>query len=192
MRIGRREKIDWSGFYVMKFNIYGPKFDSNTLGSCGTHAAACITGLKPKKVDKFYNPKKGEWTDRDMKKYLGQLGYQLVPVTRKNMTNFASRQNSFSSHISRFHVLLVSQHVFPYEGTWSVIWGGMRYHSGETEILSALEFINSPTWTAYVVWHPKWEKHRHRIFEIHTLDRRVDRIQNEIFEVRRAFLNTLK
>lgn len=147
MRVGKKVKIDLSRYEVSWFNIKGPQYDEECHGSCGTHALACITGKKPKTINKHLPKTSDSWTTRRMLKYLKENGYTVIPLTI---------ELALDHSVAPKHVILVGQYVTRDEGTWSVQWNGLQYHSGDTEFLRPHEYLKNPIDNAYIIWHPKW------------------------------------
>lgn len=152
MRTGKRENINWDYLRVYNFNPKNIPMVYRLHGSCGTHALAYITKSDPIKVDKILPKSVEAWSDKRIVDYLRKRNYIVQPITINNVTN----RSILNDHISRYHVLLLGQHVLKHEGTWSVVWNNTRYHSGHIEELDPLEFINCPIDSAYIIYHKRW------------------------------------
>lgn len=153
MHVGKRETIDWDDLKSYNFNPKDKPLIYRLHGSCGTHALAYLTKSSPTKIDKSLPKNVMAWSDMRMVKYLREHDYIVQPVTINNVTN----RDWPNDHISKYHVLLVGQHVLKNnEGTWSVCWNNIRYHSGYREELDPLEFINCPIDSAYIIYNKRW------------------------------------
>jgi hypothetical protein len=152
MLVGRYEQVDWDNLKSHQFDGEAPPLSYHLHGSCGTHALAHIMKKDPYRIDKYLPKKVKCWSNTRIVRFLRKNGYTVQPVTIFNVTN---REHP-NDHISRFHVLLVGQHVLKHEGTWSVVWNNERYHSGYLMELEPLEFINCPIECAYIIHHKRW------------------------------------
>lgn len=127
-------------------------------GGCGTSSLALLTGITPKKIDEIAVKKDRDWwTDRDMLKFLNSNGYKTTELTISRVTNALFGKSS-NTPIKYNHVLLIGQYYYANEGTWSVVNKNTIYHNFEAAPLNALEFINNPTMSVYIVEHKKWKE----------------------------------
>lgn len=160
--------INWNEFQTTRFK---PKLKGNPdyepKGSCGVYALGYLTGIPLEKIDKR-TPRKGWWSDRVMRKFLKEKGYEIYPITHENL--YRNKENNYlqfyERNINHQHVLLVSQHTLRQEGTWAVMHNNMYYHSDEIEFFTGLEMISNPFWTGYVVWNKKWKTSQKKLNEL--------------------------
>ena len=148
----QKNEVDFLQYATFKFRPTLGVF-SSVAGSCGTYALATITGLKPSYIQKHLPKSTDCWSDRSIRKFLLKRGYETIPITVCSVTN---DKYSVRYPIKNFHVLLVGQYMIRDEGSWQVIYNKKAYHNYDSDSLDALEFVNNPPMTVYVVWHPKW------------------------------------
>jgi hypothetical protein len=154
-------------FYEMqtvKFKLK-PIQNFEPVGSCGVYALSYITGLKLSYIDKF-TPKKGWWSDKDILKFLKNLGYKYLKICdstihRQKLTG----KNYYEKNINHLNVVLISQHTTKEEGSWAVVYDNRYYHGTEVEFFSGYELLVNPLWTGYVIFHPKWKSSAKQIRE---------------------------
>jgi hypothetical protein len=139
------------------FPIHGSPWDGAATGSCGTHALACLLEKTPREAARFIPKGKSWWDDPDMVRILQKKGFELIPITERLVTNLPT--GSATAVLRPEHVVLISTKQNRTEGTWCVFWNGFCYHSGSISRPDALELLNSPLMSAYVVWHPRWKQY---------------------------------
>lgn len=117
-------------------------------------ALAMLTGHKQSRIAAAL-PKRAyedSWTDVSIKKYLTTNGYTVYPLTIAAVTH----SEYLHYPIKQEHVVLMSQHMLRYEGSWAIMHNDFYYHNFEKRVPYANEFINNPINTAYIVYHKKW------------------------------------
>lgn len=158
MREGKKQKIHWSDYRVDNFKFAdegdGPEYQ------CGAYALHTLTKIPLKDIIKLQSKTiPGHWPTRTMMRFLAKHGCSVMPITLGNMV-WAHNYDNGKPEIGGSNVLLIDQHCYDDQGTWSVVYGGRRAHSGEVDPLNPLEFINYPILQAYLVFNPKWRSKR--------------------------------
>ena len=123
-------------------------------GSCGTYAIHCLTGISIPSIEKEC-PKKGWWDDASIRRFLKKHGYKTIPIT-EDMVH-STKPYRYRENLNHQHILLISTHSSKEEGTWEIAHNNRVYHGTEIEFFNGYEMLINPLWTAYLVWHPKWE-----------------------------------
>ena len=155
MQEGKIKFINWNN-YISPYFIPPKKeleFDENINGSCGTYALHVLTKIPFKTLEKEFKRSNQCWTDKRMLRFLRERGYTVIPLTLGNTCAFSPIKKK---KITSKHVILCSQHFCKTEGTWTVLYENIEYHSGEFIYFLAIDQFNTPIDTAYVIWHPKW------------------------------------
>jgi hypothetical protein len=152
MEIGtyRKKPVKWSDYTI---DVFTPHLYLNSISGCGGNSLALLTGKNP---DQIKNPNKknsNDWTDTFMVTYLKQNGFKVIPLTKREVTNF---DFSYGSGIKSEHVILMSQLFNKKTASWAVVHNDLWYHNFQTCSFTSLSLINSPTLTCYVLWHKKW------------------------------------
>lgn len=151
MRQGKNIRINWDLYLSPRF--VPTKTNISDDQDCGTHAMRVLTGLNYKAIRKAMG-KATTWSDRRAIQWLRSKGYAVVPVTVGSTSGLSIKEDKIS--LGGGHVLLVSQHCFLEEGTWSVLFENKIYHAGNVEYLDGFEFINYPIWSAYLIFKRQW------------------------------------
>jgi len=155
---GKPQRIYWGEYAAPKFKFASANEDAE-LCQCGAYALHTLTKIPLKKLLKY--GKNGHWGTRTMLRFLRERGYTVLPLTLGNVVE-AHSVHAFSDKpkVTFEHVLLLGQHCFREESTWSVVYNNYHAHSGDVEPLDRLEFVNYPIEEAYVIFHPSWAKKR--------------------------------
>jgi hypothetical protein len=152
MRKGRIEKINWRKFRTEKFEWPVDVEISET--ECGAYALYALTKEPHDEIMKL--SRNGHWPTRLMLKFLRDRGFQVVPVTLNNVVeSYRFEQNK--PELNKFNVLLLDQHAYEDQSTWSVAYDNMLGHSGYPEPIDALQFVNYPIQAAYLIFHKDWK-----------------------------------
>jgi hypothetical protein len=170
MLVGRfsKDRPNWVKYQTLKFEPHlqfarkKPRLFQSYIkkghyapnGTCGTYTFSTLTGISPAVADKLLRPGVDEWTDRKMLYELRKRGFQVTPLTR----SFVTHQKDFAWYpIKTTHVILLSQYSLRNEGTWAIAHRGRYFHNLKIEPFTPYELINNPMWSAYLVFHPRWE-----------------------------------
>lgn len=181
---GRHQKFPWEKYKVYNFKPYDDSLDDKCRGSCGTHALACLTGLKPKTVDKHLPERYDHWSDRRMVQFLRKRGFEVHTLSVNMITSgYTPGENT----LSQYHVVLLGQECFRDEGTWTVVWNGWCHHSGDHDELDNYEFLISPIVSAYMVWHPKWKGSKKDKAARITMNKALEHQQNSFSKIMKYF-----
>lgn len=143
------KKVDFDTFKVRKFrpHIFGGPGDSGF--GCGASAISLLTGMPPRSIPK---PKRGNWTEKYVLKYLHAKKFNIVELTMRNVTGF----EYLSYPVSTSHVTLLRLKFIRGEASWAVTYNKTIYHNFEIVPMKPYEFLNHPIMAAYLVKHPKW------------------------------------
>ena len=150
MRIGKTQKIDWKQYDCRNFKFI-PQVN---YGECGGFALHILTKQPYEKIAKM--SRKGHWPNSVMFDYLRRYGCEIIPVTLGNTVNAHSVKKG-KPKIGPRNVLLINQHVYKEESTWSVIYNNHWAHSGDVEMLDPMQFINWPIAEAYLIYNKDWK-----------------------------------
>jgi len=156
MRDGKPQRVKWQEYLAGKFWFQAP-IDAEPPVQCGAYALHTLTGVPISKINKLR--KDGHWPDRVMFSFLRKHGCQVIPLNLGNMCwAYNRKRDGWKEELTKRHVILLDQHCFEDESTWSVVYDGLRAHSGEIEEVNPLEFVNFPIQAAYLIFNPKWRR----------------------------------
>ena len=150
MRVGKPARINWRDYATPHFR-FAPEVSS---AECGAYALHTLTKQPLKKIMKM--SKKGHWSNSVMFSYLKKHGCKVIPVTLGNVVEAYSVSRG-KPKLNTMNVLLINQHCYKEESTWSVIYNNYLAHSGDVGSLNPLEFVNFPIAEAYLIFNPKWK-----------------------------------
>lgn len=145
---GRR--VDFTKFAASCFNPFLFTGYVRSLVGCGASALSLLTGIPPESI--AAHKRGAHYSDDFMLRFLRRRQFRVLPLTQCNVSVSASR-------IGTNHVLLLSQLYRENEGTWIVVYDAQCYHNFDVYALDRFSFINKPVLTAYIVVHPRWQKH---------------------------------
>jgi hypothetical protein len=150
MRKGRKQKINWVEHESPKFTL-----DNKSEIECGSWALHTITKVPYHQIMRLSN-KEGHWPTRKMLGFLKAVGCEVIPITLGNTVEGHSVKNG-KRQISSRNVVLLEQGCYEEESTWSVLHNNQISHSGETNAIGPLEFLNWPILQAYLITHKAWK-----------------------------------
>ena len=150
-----KKRVDYTHLRAFLFNpsLYCPLTYGET--GCGATALSLITGDHPWDIQDL-NKKRPHYADRFMVKYLKNKGFTVTPITQKSVTSCRSDQYPVTSN----HVILISQLMIKREATWVVYHRNIGYHNYVPGSHLALDFVNKPILTSYIIWHPRFSASR--------------------------------
>ena len=145
---------DYSQYRVKLFNPY--LYDIGEFGhiGCGASVLALLTGAPPTDIQTLNKDKK-HYSDRFVKRFLKEEGFEVIPITQKGLNSTAYQ---IDYPIRKNHVVLISQLMAKREATWLVYYNNLTYHNFQVGSTEILDFINKPSLSAYIVWHKRWGK----------------------------------
>jgi len=146
---------DWPEFEVVKFVPH--LFCEEHGDGCGNNTLALLTGIDPTKINNTNRKSPNNWKDSFMVKFLLNHGLKVADVTMCNVSD--SSIFFCSDSITNRHVLLISQLMAKNEASWAVAHNKLWYHNFQTCSFNALNLVNNPLLTCYVVHHPDWGKY---------------------------------
>lgn len=147
--------VNWGMYLAPKLSIatHSKPHKTRMGDGCGITALSMLTGIHPDEFSK-HRPKVDEkgMTDRAMKRALRKLGHTVIPVTKTSV-----RKVWLSKALKPDHCLLINGMVDPMENSWLILHKNKLWHNfGVEEGFNAMYFLNNPTETVYLVWHPSW------------------------------------
>ena len=89
-----------------------------------------------------------------MLKHLRSHGLTALSITQCDV----SQGREFFFEISPNHVVLASNLVRRKESSWFVYFNNLVYHNFETRRIQALELLNKPLSSAYLIFNKRWGK----------------------------------
>lgn len=155
---GRPQKIIWKDLCSPLFEI--PEEDPDMEVQCGGYALHAITKIPYK--DLKHLGKDGHWSTRLMLSFLRKKNYKVIPITIGNTVDAHDYDGPIKPELSNMHVILLEQRSYRYSNTWSVLFNGIRYHSGEVLEVNGTTFLNYPIVAAYLIYHPKWSANKNK------------------------------
>jgi hypothetical protein len=146
------DAVDFSEFEVSQFIPH--LFQRGFLYGCGGTALALLTGVHPSKIKNPNRRNCDDWTDSFMVRFLKKRGFRVQEVNIKG-TNLLS-DDYVTDPLQYNHVILASHMLSKTTASWIVIHDGLFYHNFSTHKLGAIELINHPILTFYLVTCKKW------------------------------------
>jgi len=150
MRIGIPKLINWKEYRTPHFRFAQEMMSAE----CGAYALYTLTKLPYEKIIKM--SRKGHWPNSMMFSFLKKRGFEIIPVTLGNVVEAHSVKRG-KPDINTMNVLLINQHCYKEESTWSVIYNNNIAHSGDIDSFDSMEFINYPIAEAYLIFHKSWK-----------------------------------
>ena len=153
MQVGfyRRSPLNFEPYRASLFQLQNKGWVTGY--GCGANALASLTGEHPSDIADSCQGRHGHFPDKKMLSFLRRKGYKVIPVTQCLVS-----LNGEVNNVKANHVLLISQLLKKNEGSWVIVHGGNLTHNFDTVPLNALEFINRPILSAYIIFHPSWNK----------------------------------
>lgn len=151
MRRGSANKKAMS-FAAMRVAKFVPHIFTGGIATsfgCGATALALLTGIHPAFIPR---PRKGDWTERIVTKYLKDKDFRVLRMTLNNITP----KNELLHPVGRTHVSLLRLKFMKNEASWIVVHNSMVFHNFEITELEAYEFINHPILAGFLLWHEDW------------------------------------
>jgi hypothetical protein len=158
MNTGKIEQINWQSFYVYDFypevnvSFYNHYKNREQWTTCGTPILAILTGLSFKYIEK-QKPNK-HWTDRSITQFLKNRGFDIVELTKNNVTNVYWEQFP----INERHVILLNIEMDALEASWFLLHDNILYHNLYKMSFNSYFFLNKPIQSAFILNHGKWKK----------------------------------
>lgn len=154
---GKYKNIPWHYYLARNLNLLpvADKFSKVNYNTCGSAAISVLTGLNPQFIEKKLPKNRIHWTDSSLSFFLQNRGYKVIPVTKRGITNISG--NSWCKYpLGENHCILANCRVCYEEASYFVVHKGLKYHNFEVTFIDPLFWLNKPTSTAFVVWHPNW------------------------------------
>jgi hypothetical protein len=158
MNPGKIEQIDWQKFHVYDFypetkvSLYNHYKNRTCWTTCGTPILAILTGLSFKYIERQKFGK--HWTDRSIVKFLRARNFEIVELTRNNVTNVYWETFPINEH----HVILLNIEMDAREASWFLLHDDVLYHNLYKMPFNSYFFLNKPIQSAFILNHPKWKK----------------------------------
>lgn len=156
MNPGKIEDIQWSKYHVydfspeVKVSLYNHYKTRTQWKTCGTPILAILTGLSFRTIES-HKPNK-HWTDSSITKFLRNNGFDVVEVTRNNVTNVYWEQFP----INERHVILLNIEMDAHEASWFLLHDNILYHNLYKMPFNGYFFLNKPIQSAFILNHQKW------------------------------------
>lgn len=152
---GVARKVEWNNFRSPNLKIELPA-SRGDWRCCGSASLQLVTGKSASLIEKrFPHVKKRGWFTKPLARYLVELGYTVIEVTKNSVTSVDWSDYPLSSD----HCLMINGMVDNQENTWWVLHKDVLYHNLYVErAFNSLFFLNKPTQDVLLVWHKKWAK----------------------------------
>lgn len=150
--------LKYTKYNVNKFtpHLFTSTYTNVINNGCGGNVLSMLTGINPVYIKNSNKENPHDWRDEFMLNFLRRRKFNVIPITRKEVTNCDNFTIKEYDGITSKNVLLLSQHLTKKDATWSIIYKEYIFHNFDISRLSYLEFINNPILTAYVIFHKDW------------------------------------